>query len=100
MRQQLHESIWIDLTLRGDLQNDLAAGYFNPHDSETPRSDLQSDDFEQVLRFAGQPSETIEQFVANQRNLVLVSCARESLIEDESMAHVRDVVFGQPSDDR
>jgi len=76
MRQELNEAIRIDLTLWRDLQNDLSARTFDAHDPEPPRCDLQPNDFEKILSLAGQSSETVEQFVSNQSDLVLVSCTR------------------------
>ncbi len=65
------------MTVWRDLQDDLAARRFDSHDSETPRCDLQSDDFEQVLGVGGQSSEAVEQFpetgrLCLDRNLLVI----------------------------
>ena len=69
-------TIGIDLTLRRDVQDEFSTSGLDSHDSQSTRCDLQPNDFEQILCLGGQASETIEQLVANKRDLVFVSSAR------------------------
>ena len=98
MGEELDQTIRIDLRLRSYVEHQLAPLCLDPKDAEPSSEDLQPDHFEQVLGLSGQTTEAVQQFVANQRDLVLVPGARESLVENQALGDVADVVLGQPAD--